>query len=62
MSQLADQAGPGRGSTGYKRSRRTPRKLHAYFMSFAILFALIVLTGFSARFSFPLLKACFHGH
>lgn len=34
--------------------RRAPRNLHAYFVGFAVVFALIVLTGFSRTFFLPI--------
>ena len=36
--------------------RRTPRKLHSYFVGFAIVFAVIVLTGFSRTFFLPMAR------
>jgi hypothetical protein len=35
------------GSALSGRTRRVPRKLHGYFVGFAVIFAAIVLTGFS---------------
>ena len=39
-----------------RRSRRTPRKLHGYFIGFAVIFAAIVLTGFSRTFFLPMAR------
>jgi len=38
------------------RSRRAPQKLHGYFIGFTIVFAAIVLTGFSRTFFLPMAK------
>lgn len=38
------------------RSRRTPKKLHGYFIGFAVVFAVIVLTGFSRTFFLPMAR------
>jgi hypothetical protein len=39
-----------------RSARRTPRKLHSYFVGFALVFALIVLTGFSRTFFLPMAR------
>jgi hypothetical protein len=36
--------------------RRTPRKLHRYFVGFALIFLAIVLTGFSRTFFLPMAR------
>ena len=36
--------------------RRTPRKLHSYFVAFAVVFAAIVLIGFSRTFFLPMAR------
>lgn len=42
-----------------KRARRVPRKLHGYFIAFTLLFAGIVLTGFSRTFFIPVARGTF---
>jgi len=42
--------------TSDRRPRRTPRKLHGYFIGFAVIFAAIVLTGFSRTFFVPMAR------
>jgi hypothetical protein len=42
--------------TSDSRRRRIPRKLHGYFIGFALIFAAIVLTGFSRTFFLPLAR------
>ena len=42
-----------------KRARATPRKLHAYFVVFALIFACIVLAGFSRTFFIPVVRGTF---
>jgi hypothetical protein len=39
-----------------RRSRPTQRKLHSYFIGFTIVFAVIVLTGFSRTFFLPMAR------
>ena len=39
-----------------QRTRRAPRKLHGYFIGFALIFAAIVLTGFSRTFFLPMAR------
>ena len=39
-----------------RRSRPSPRKLHSYFIGFTIVFAVIVLTGFSRTFFLPMAR------
>ena len=39
-----------------RRTRRAPRKLHGYFIGFALIFAAIVLTGFSRTFFLPMAR------
>ena len=39
-----------------KRRHRTPRKLHGYFVAFSVIFAAIVLTGFSRTFFLPMAR------
>ncbi len=39
-----------------KRKRRVPKKLHFYFVTFTIVFALLVLAGFSRTFFLPMAK------
>jgi hypothetical protein len=41
------------------RTRRTPSKLHVYFVLFSLLFASIVLTGFSRTFFIPVARGTF---
>ena len=41
------------------RQRQRPRKLHAYFIAFALVFALFVITGFSRTFFIPLARGTF---
>lgn len=48
-------AGAGQSSRA-RRSRRAPRKLHGYFVGFAVIFAAIVLTGFSRTFFLPMAR------
>ena len=38
------------------RPRRAPRKLHGYFIAFTIVFAIIVITGFSRTFFLPIAR------
>lgn len=38
------------------RPRRTDRKLHSYFVGFSVIFAAIVLTGFSRTFFLPMAR------
>lgn len=39
-----------------QRKRRVPKKLHFYFVAFTIVFALLVLAGFSRTFFLPMAK------
>jgi hypothetical protein len=39
--------------------RRVPKKLHSYFVGFTIVFALLVLAGFSRTFFLPIAKGTF---
>ena len=39
-----------------QRKRRVPKKLHFYFIAFTIVFALLVLAGFSRTFFLPMAK------
>ena len=43
-------------SSSAPRSRRAPRKLHGYFVGFSIVFAVIVVTGFSRTFFLPMAR------
>jgi hypothetical protein len=38
------------------RKRRVPKKLHSYFVGFTIVFAMLVLAGFSRTFFLPMAK------
>ena len=38
------------------RKRRVPKKLHSYFIGFTIVFAVLVLAGFSRTFFLPMAK------
>ena len=40
-------------------ARRTPAKLHSYFILFSLIFAAIVLTGFSRTFFIPVIRGTF---
>ena len=40
-------------------ARRTPRKLHIYFIVFSLVFAAIVLAGFSRTFFIPVVRGTF---
>ena len=42
-----------------RRSDRRPRKLHGYFIVFNLIFAAIVLTGFSRTFFLPVARGTF---
>jgi hypothetical protein len=42
-------------TAGGKR-RHTPKKLHSYFVAFTVVFALLVLTGFSRTFFLPMAR------
>lgn len=57
MQQLSDAiaAEPELSALG-RRTRRAPRKLHGYFIGFAVIFAAIVLTGFSRTFFLPMAR------
>ena len=48
--------GTPRAATGSRARRRVPKKLHFYFVGFTIVFALIVLAGFSRTFFLPMAK------
>lgn len=50
-----EDALPARRST----ARRAPRKLHGYFIAFTLIFATIVLTGFSRTFFIPVARGTF---
>lgn len=39
-----------------RRPRRAPRKFHGYFVGFAVIFAAIVLVGFSRTFFLPMAR------
>jgi len=57
MQMIADAKPPaGDGVRLGVSGRRPPRKLHIYFVSFALLFAAIILTGFSRTFFIPLAR------
>lgn len=47
------------GAVRTPRTRRTPKKLHAFFVTFASVFALIVFTGFSRTFFIPVVEGTF---
>lgn len=57
MQQVSDAiaAEPQLSSIG-RHPRRAPRKLHGFFIGFAVLFAVIVLTGFSRTFFLPMAR------
>ena len=59
MHQIASAVGARDAASTARRRRRTPRKLHAYFVGFTVLFAVIVLTGFSRTFFIPLARGTF---
>lgn len=42
-----------------KSARQSPRKLHGYFITFTVIFACIVLTGFSRTFFIPVARGTF---
>ena len=42
-----------------KPHHRSPKKYHAFFVTFTAIFVLLVLTGFSRRFFIPLAKGTF---
>jgi len=39
-----------------QRKRRVPKKLHSYFVGFTLIFAVLVLAGFSRTFFIPMAK------
>src|SRR5947209_1547051 len=40
-------------------TRRAPRKLHAYFVAFTVVFGLLVIAGFSRTFFAPVFRGAF---
>jgi hypothetical protein len=46
-------------SAARQRPRRAPRKLHAFFIGFTLVFAAVVLTGFSRTFFIPVARGTF---
>jgi hypothetical protein len=56
MQQISSVRAEARLSSAPPRLRRTPRKLHGYFVVFAIVFAALVLTGFSRTFFLPIAR------
>jgi hypothetical protein len=59
MLQLSSGLGQAEPPSPARRSRRGPRKLHGYFVGFAVVFAAIVLTGFSRTFFLPMARGTF---
>lgn len=60
MDQIASEASFARATQPEpSRTRRRPRKLHAFFIAFSIIFALIVIAGFSRTFFIPVVKGTF---
>ncbi|MDB5958865.1 MAG: hypothetical protein JWP59_159 [Massilia sp.] len=55
VAALGDQA----SASSIQRPRRFPRKLHGYFIGFTLVFAAIVLTGFSRTFFIPVAMGTF---
>lgn len=56
LSTLTDA---GEAPAAAKLRRRVPRKLHAYFVSFTLLFTAFVLAGFSRSFFIPVANGTF---
>jgi hypothetical protein len=56
MQQLSTALGEAGLQSTPRRSRRAPRKLHGYFIGFVVIFAAIVLTGFSRTFFLPMAR------
>jgi len=59
MQQVAAPVGDQASLAPARRGRRLPRKLHGYFVAFALVFAAIVLTGFSRTFFIPVARGTF---
>jgi hypothetical protein len=63
MDRLAPTADLGGDSAanlrGPQRKRRIPKKLHSYFIGFAIIFALLVVAGFWRSFFVPVAQGTF---
>ncbi|MEO6152218.1 MAG: hypothetical protein ABIT09_07390 [Croceibacterium sp.] len=56
MQGLANEVPELCASPPPRRPRRTHRKLHGYFVAFALIFATLVLTGFSRTFLIPIAR------
>ena len=56
MQQVSAAAPDIRLPVASRRPRRSPRKMHSYFVAFSLIFAAIVLTGFSRTFFLPMAK------
>jgi hypothetical protein len=60
MQQTASSLSSGTELRGAPvRARRAPRKLHGYFIGFTLVFAAIVLAGFSRTFFIPVARGTF---
>jgi hypothetical protein len=59
MQQVSAVAAGAPLAVASRSPRRTPRKLHGYFVGFSLIFAAIVLTGFSRTFFLPMAKGTF---
>ena len=60
MDQVARSVSKGRNLSGdSSRVRQVPSKLHGYFVAFTLLFAIIVLAGFSRTFLVPVARGTF---
>jgi hypothetical protein len=56
VQQIVSVAAVDAAPTSASAARPAPRKLHVYFVVFALLFAAIVLTGFSRTFFIPMAR------
>jgi hypothetical protein len=59
MQQSASESSERLASSLRGREPRTPAKLHSYFILFALIFAAIVLAGFSRTFFIPVVRGTF---
>lgn len=59
MQQIASVSAEGVSAARRQGIRRTPRKLHGYFIAFTLIFAAIVLVGFSRTFFIPVARGTF---
>lgn len=60
MQQIANAISPQDVTPATTQGRRrVPRKLHGYFVAFNLLFAMIVLVGFSRTFFIPVARGTF---